>query len=919
MMKYNKIALKVLSMALVCCMSFVPMVVYANPTEEDAGANVAEVTEEAAKYPEDAILLSTAEDILALAEDCVLNTWSIDKTVVLNNDIDMSDVEFEGIPSFGGTFLGQGYKITGLYMEHDASAVGFFRYLQKSAVVDNLHIEAEIVPEGTAKMVGGIVGNNAGTITNCSFIGEVSGKECIGGIVGYNRASGIIENSTAAGFVHGNHLIGGIAGKNAGVIRYCTNTAEVNTKSEQNSVSIDIANLSLESLATYESIDNSTEIGGIAGKSSGVIRECNNKAKVGYKKMGYNVGGIVGTQNGYVVDCTNYGDVQGANGVGGIAGQFMPNVVLAFGPDPIKTMDYKMNSVMNSVEELATSVKDVTSSINTDTSYLEDDVNTMNDSMSALENSINPETGEYDADALNAAVNAMGSSLNNMYDETSKMNSSIDTSAVSEKMDNLVNEMESMMNTMSSLTGGIEINDTSRDDKESDTVGKIATSVNYGDVSGATAVGGIAGMLDIENNASEDDVEVKGEATTNGEGTIRLVVRDCKNYGTIAASKNYAGGIAGQMVVGAIFDCKNIGNLNALNANYVGGIAGSCETVIFDSYSKSIMAGNNYVGGIVGYGVEVVDSYAFVDILAAEEFTGAIVGKTDVLPGEDEELIVGNAYFLNGKDIGGIDGVSYEGATDRIELEEFLAIEELDDMFKTVAVRFIEDVDNEVVMKVNVGDTIAYEEIPTLTVAESTMYDWVLIKPVKYEVLAMNEEEEIIYASDARLSNILFDQNYEANYERKNSVSQGEGRTEDNKATVLAVGAFEKNTRVELKDVLAKEKIVCGDEVFENWEVLISNRGIEKLHYRIPVGKEAEKLVLYVKSTTGTWEERDFMVEGSYMVFNFKSEDSGFALADKFVLNSTLVVGVAAVVILVGVVLFMKKKKGAVKPSKKEV
>ena len=82
-----------------------------------------------------------------------------------------------------------------------------------------------------------------------------------------------------------------------------------------------------------------------------------------------------------------------------------------------------------------------------------------------------------------------------------------------------------------------------------------------------------------------------------------------------------------------------------------------------------------------------------------------------------------------------------------------------------------------------------------------------LQKPVTYEVLAMGEEEEIIYVSDNRLSNILFDQTYEAVFESKNMVSQGEEKTADNKTVVLAIGAFEKNTKVELKDVLAGEAV----------------------------------------------------------------------------------------------------------------
>lgn len=907
MMKYKNIALKILSMAIVACMSFAPISVFANPTEENTEV-VEDVVEEQNKYPEDAIILSTVEDILVLAENCVLDTWSVGKTVVLNNDIDMSGVEFEGIPTFGGTFLGQGYKITGLSMEHEVSVVGFFRYVQKKAVIDNLHIEAEILPAGTSKMVGGIVGSNAGTIKNSTFSGELAGKEQIGGIAGLNRAMGIIENCSVKGLIHGNHIVGGVVGKNEGVIRQTTNEAEVNTDSEHNTIGMDLTGGSVDSIVGHESIDYATELGGIAGKSSGVIRECYNKANVGYKKMGYNIGGIAGTQNGYIVDCMNYGNIEGANGVGGIAGQFMPSIVLEFGPDPVKTMDKKMNSVMTSMEDL-------TNTVDEESVYLDDDVKSIKDAMDALEASKNPDTGLYDIDTLNAAVNSMSISLSNMYNKTSEKQKDGSTDNVSAKMENLMNEMEDMMNTVETLEAGIEFNDTSRDDKVQDTIGKIASSENYGSVSGTTAVGGIAGMLDIENNANQDDVKVNGEANVNGEGEIRLVVRDCINYGTIAANKNYAGGIAGQMVIGAIFDCQNIGNMDTLNANYVGGIAGSCETVIFDSISKSIVAGSNYVGGIAGYAVEVTGCYSFVDMLAYDEFAGTVIGSSKELPGEGEKLISNNAYFINGTDIGGIDGVTYAGATDRISLDDFLALEDLDDMYKNVQVRFIVDGQPEVVMTVNVGKSIKYETIPTVSVAETNIYDWVLRKPVAYEVLAMGEEEEIIYVSDARLSNILFDQIYEASYERKYMVTQGDERTEDNKSVVLAIGAFEKNTKISLNDVLANESIVQGKDVFENWEVIISNRGIEKLHYRIPAGKDAEKIRLYIKNNLGLWEERDFAVEGSFMVFDFTAEDSGFALAEKFVINPFVVIGVLAVIAIAGGV-HMKKKGIKIKSKK---
>lgn len=913
-MKYKNLVLKLFSMTLVGCLSFAPMAVFANPTE-DSEEIVEEVeTAEEIVFPEDAIYLSNAEDIVALAENCVLNTWSIGKTVVLNNDIDMSDVEFEGIPTFGGCFYGQGYKISGVYMEQDASVVGFFRYLQKNAVVDNLILEAMVEPEGTSKIVGGFVGNNAGTIKNCVFIGTVNGKEEIGGIAGLNRTMGIIENCTVNGEVYGNHYIGGIVGKNKGVIRQCTNLAKVNATSAQNSIGLSLdGGMDISALTSKESVDSVTNIGGIAGTSSGVIRECINKEKVGYTKMGYNVGGIVGSQNGYLVDCINYADVDGSNGVGGIVGQFKPNIVLDFGTNPMNTMSSSMNSMMSSMEKIAEKMDGMDSASLDDTVDLDDDAQNIEDALDAIKNATNAETGEVDEDALNAALNDLSASFEKAYDDTAtEAGVEEEATSMSDEMENMMNQMQNMMNSMSSMSSmSLEIKDVSRKDTEKNTIAKAFNCVNYGRVAGETYVAGIAGVANTENTIDiEEDIETKGEIGMDGSAEMRLVIRECKNYGTIEANKECVGGIVGYMSIGAVFNGYNVGNIDALNADCVGGIAGNCETVIFDGYSKCVIAGADYVGGIAGYALEVFDSYAVVDIAAHTEFAGAVVGSTDNLPDIDEDYIARNFYYIVGKDIGGISGVSYEGATDKITLEDYLALENLDDMFKTVSVRFIAEGQDDVIMTVGLGKTIAYKDIPTLTVAETDMYDWVLEKPVTYEILAMGEEEEIIYASDARLSNLLFDQTYEANFERKNTVSQSEQRTDDNKSVVLAIGAFEKNTTVELKDVLAREAVVCGDDVFENWEVLISNRGIKKLHYRIPEGKEAESLVLYVKSTTGLWEERDFVVEGSYMVFDFIAEDSGFALAEKFVLQMTNVLILVIAVAIVGSVIYMKKKKG---------
>ena len=263
------------------------------------------------------------DDFLEFTRQCRLDSFSFDLTVSLETDLDLAGTEFEGVPVFCGTFLGNGHKIRGLVLRDSGSYQGLFRYLTDTAKVENLHLEGLLLPEGSAGKTGALAGSNEGYIAGCSFSGTVSGSENIGGLVGINGISGVIEDCRVEGFVSGNHFVGGIAGKNSGVIRDCQNKAQVNTIAKQNSV--ELTDITLESLTNSEASNTVTDIGGVAGQNIGVIRRCVNRGDVGYRQMGYNIGGIAGTQSGYIADCINYGEILGRKEVGGIVGQMEPS------------------------------------------------------------------------------------------------------------------------------------------------------------------------------------------------------------------------------------------------------------------------------------------------------------------------------------------------------------------------------------------------------------------------------------------------------------------------------------------------------------------------------------------------------------------------------------------------------------------
>ena len=304
---------------------------------------------------EQVIHIKTVDDWMELAKNCRLDTWSVGKTVVLQNDISMEGVAFTPIPTFGGTFDGNGHTISGVELLDGTTPIGLFNTLQKTAVVKNLTAKAMIAPSGEATIVGGIVGENHGVLRNCHFEGSVIGESDIGGIAGINSADGAITECTAAGVIIGENMTGGIAGQNQGIITSCVNKAQVNTVSVDPTINLEDLNSDfLMDIRKWTSLDTSAstmDTGGIAGYSTGNILSSTNNGQIGYPHVGYNVGGIAGRSCGYISNSVNNGIVHGRKDVGGIVGQMEPNIALNLSDDTLGQLEKELNALRTLLEE----------------------------------------------------------------------------------------------------------------------------------------------------------------------------------------------------------------------------------------------------------------------------------------------------------------------------------------------------------------------------------------------------------------------------------------------------------------------------------------------------------------------------------------------------------------------------------------
>lgn len=433
--------------------------------------------------------IGTVDELLQLADYCRLDSWSENRTVVLDADLELTGSGFAGIPSFSGVFEGQGHTISGLSLVSDGSVVGFFRYVQQGANIRDLVIRGRAMPTGSRTTVGGVAGSNAGTLHNIRFEGVSSGASIVGGIAGTNLASGVIESCTTSGSVYGAHFIGGIAGQNHGVIANSTNTASVNTTVEQND--IDLSTLTLNDLIGTENAADITDIGGIAGQSGGVIRACMNRGTVGYQHMGYNVGGIAGSQTGYIEGCVNYGTVYARKEAGGIVGQMEPSSTLQYTKDTLQ----ELSDEMSTLQTLVNRACDDASAANDDLSNQLDALkNSVTSSRTAIENLL-----QQTEDGLSVGTQYVKTDLTEFKQNLRDSTGDPEDPNITHYPDGAV--VDPIFSTGGGLTG----------DRDPDEDNTDNNSVDTGDLDGGYAV---ADETPAESTVTEPTVDTTVEAPT---------------------------------------------------------------------------------------------------------------------------------------------------------------------------------------------------------------------------------------------------------------------------------------------------------------------------------------------------------------------------------------------------------------------
>ena len=244
--------------------------------------------------------VTSADGLMNVAE--LVNGGKTDINITLDKNIDLTGKGWTPIGtsfdnSYKGTFDGGGHTITGLTVTTNDQFVGLFGYLNRAGMVKNVVMEGiQITSNHMFGCTGGVVGYSWGTIENCSVSGSVSGTDCVGGVVGSQKAGSIIGCSSSA-TVKGKHYVGGVAGEKWGTMTACYATGNVTLEiaSQKNLYGGGVVGLNGGSrvLACYAtgnvtstgSSTGNVHIGGLFGDSYTTVTACywKNNQERGYK------------------------------------------------------------------------------------------------------------------------------------------------------------------------------------------------------------------------------------------------------------------------------------------------------------------------------------------------------------------------------------------------------------------------------------------------------------------------------------------------------------------------------------------------------------------------------------------------------------------------------------------------------------
>lgn len=209
-----------------------------------------------------------------------------------------------------------------------------------------LNCEVSVTVEGQTQIIGGLVGQNYGEISDCKSDSIVRGGSSIGGLIGATyEGTGKISRCSSTGSVEGTTFAGGLIGNGKAVVSDCYSHCDV-TGAKYTGGLMGSASGRLTNSYSTGTVRGDYNVGGLAGYAYGKIDMCYSVASsYGQSNVGglvggiylnssisncystgpiegdFNIGGLVGNNSGSIINSYSIGQVNGQNRVGGLVGR----------------------------------------------------------------------------------------------------------------------------------------------------------------------------------------------------------------------------------------------------------------------------------------------------------------------------------------------------------------------------------------------------------------------------------------------------------------------------------------------------------------------------------------------------------------------------------------------------------------------
>lgn len=522
-------------------------------------------------------------------------------------------------------------------------------------------------------------------------------------------------------------------------------------------------------------------------------------------------------------------------------------------------------------------------------------------------------------DALSDGLSADGSTL------------TADLRAVNDQMNAVVNLCLDIFLDMTDADASDIFEDTSGENIDAVTFGKVRDCTNHGTVEADLNVGGIAGAMAIEYELDPEGDQKESSSVFDRVYETKAVVQHCVNRGSISGKKDCIGGIVGEMDLGIVLSCEAYGSARSETGSYVGGIAGLSSAGIRSSWAKLTLSGKSSVGGIVGSGSEdtsssaagsgctVTDCRSLVVVEDCDQFSGAISGR-------DLGVFRGN-YFVSDV-LRGIDRRSLSGQAEPMDYAAFCALDSVPEDFLSFTLRFVCDGRTLKTLRFDYGDSFDFSVFPSLTEQSGSYPVW----------------------DRTDLTDLRFDTVVTAEYTAYRASLQSDAQRADGRSVFFVEGEFNEtdtltaaaqtpdpgafpqladNRRTALKNYFSflSERTLPAMTVYrsvaEQWELSFPRDALAEhtIRYLPPEEVSMDHCAVFVRQSDGSWQPVETTSMGSYLLFTAEGENVQLAVlttAAVWWLWAIFLVLIAAVILLL--VRFARRRRGkkAAKPSKKE-